>query len=178
VQPSYDAVVYDLDGTLVRLAVDWGAVRRAVADVFTERGVDHGGQDLWSLLDVAAAAGIADAVEETIAEFEHEGARESGRLPAADLLPHDVPVGVCSLNCEAACRIALETHGLDDHVGVVVGRDSVPEHKPDPAPLLAVLDRLGVDPGGAVFVGDSQSDAETAAAAGTDFSWAAEWTGI
>jgi phosphoglycolate phosphatase len=175
VNESYDAVVYDLDGTLVELVVDWGAVRRAVADVFADSSVDPAGRDLWSLLDVATEAGIAAEVEETIASHERDGARESRRLPAADRLPHDVPVSVCSLNCETACRIALETHDIADHVGAVVGRDTVPEHKPDPAPLLAALDRIGADPDGAVFVGDSRSDAETAAAAGTEFVWAADW---
>ena len=37
---NYDAVVYDLDGTLVDLAVDWDAVARDVASLLEARGVD------------------------------------------------------------------------------------------------------------------------------------------
>ena len=33
---GYDAVVYDLDGTLVRLAVDWDALRSDVRTLFGE----------------------------------------------------------------------------------------------------------------------------------------------
>lgn len=168
---SYDAVVYDLDGTLVRLAVDWGDVRESVVDVLATEGVDAGGADLWSLLGVAEEAGLSAAVEETIAEYEMVGARESTRLPVADELPRSVPVGVCSLNCAAACRLALETNELIEHVDAIVGRDSVAHQKPDPEPLLAVLDELGVPPERALFVGDSDTDAEAAAAAGTDFEY-------
>lgn len=171
---AYDAVVYDLDGTLVRLTVDWGAVRRAVAETLETGGADPGSADLWSMLEIAAETGLSDEVEATIAEFERAGARDSTRLPLAAELPRDVPVGVCSLNCADACRIALEKHGLADSVQAIVGRDSVDAQKPDPEPLLAVLDRLGVEPGRALFVGDSTTDAEAAAAAGTDFEYVSD----
>lgn len=171
---AYEAVVYDLDNTLVELAVDWDAVAIEVADVLSDRGLDPSG-DIWSMLDDAEAAGHDDAVENVLSDHERDGARNARRLPAADRLPHEVPVGVCSLNCEAACRIALETHSLEGHVQSVVGRDSGPWRKPAAEPLLAVLDPLGVAPGDAVFVGDSDSDAETAANAGTAFSYVENW---
>lgn len=171
---AYDAVVYDLDGTLVRLTVDWGEVRRAVAEVLEGGGADPGSADLWSMLRIAAEAGLSAEVEETIAGYERDGARESTRLPLADELPREVPVGVCSLNCADACRIALETHDMADSVGAIVGRDTVDSQKPDPEPLVETLDRLGVDPGRSLFVGDSPTDAEAAAAAGVDFEYVSD----
>jgi phosphoglycolate phosphatase-like HAD superfamily hydrolase len=169
---SYDAVVYDLDGTLVRLPVDWGAVERALTDCAADAGIDPGGRTAWELLDAGEAAGVADEMEALVAEHEREGARRAERLPTAEeLAALDVPAAVCSLNCEAACRTALRRHDLAAHVGAVVGRDSVPERKPDPAPLLAALAPLDVAPGDALFVGDSPADAEAAEAAGLDFRW-------
>ncbi len=165
---DYDAVVYDLDGTLVRLAVDWDAVARDVREVLESRGVSAP-DDLWEMLERSDETGHREAVEEAIAAHETEGARASERLVHADGIPIGVPVGVCSLNCEAACRIALETHGLDESVRAVVGRDSVSTKKPDPEPLLAVLRELDVAPGRALFVGDSERDEVTAQRAGTDF---------
>ena len=173
---EYEAVVYDLDGTLVRLDVDWDAVHAAVVERLDEHGVDVGDRNLWDILDVAAERGVKDIVEETIAAFEHEGAKASRRLPLADELPLGVPVAVCSLNCEAACRIALETHSLDGHVGSVVGRDTVAGHKPDPEPLLHAIDSVGGDPERALFVGDSESDREAAERAGVAFEWVADRT--
>jgi len=168
---GYDAIVYDLDGTLVALDVDWGAVRRRCVAVLEEAGIDTGGADIWELRQLAAEHGLRDQVDEAIAAFERDGATTATRLPLADDLPHDVAVGVVSLNAEAAIRTALEGHGLDDHVQVVVGRDTVETVKPDPGPLLYALDRLGVDPGRALFVGDSDSDRVAAERAGTDFEW-------
>ena len=173
---EYEAVVYDLDGTLVRLDVDWDTVHAAVVERLDEHEVDVGDRNLWDILDVAAERGVKDVVEETIAAFEHEGAKASRRLPLADELPLGVPVAVCSLNCEAACRVALERHDLDRHVNVVVGRDTVARHKPNPEPLLYAIESVGAHPERTLFVGDSDSDREAAAAAGTAFEFVAART--
>ena len=171
---DYDAIVYDLDGTLVRLDVDWEAVRERTAAVLTARNVDVGTADIWTIRELAAEHGLLDRVDEVIAEFEREGARSAGRLPLADHLPHEVPVGVCSLNAESACRIALERHGLDGHVDAVVGRGTVETVKPDPEPLLVALEGLGASPDRALFVGDSDSDRVAAERAGMAFEWAGD----
>ena len=169
---EYAGVVYDLDGTLVTLAVNWDAVATDVIQVYEDSGIDATGAGLWSLLEAADEHGIADDVEAAISRHEREGARRSRRCGLADeLAEQSVPVGVCSLNCEAACRIALETHGLADDVDAVVGRDSVATHKPDSEPLLATLEALGVDPENALFIGDSPRDKETADRAGVAFEY-------
>lgn len=169
---TFEAVVYDLDGTLVTLAVDWDAVATEVIGVYADAGIDATGAGLWSLLENAAEHGIADRVEDVISRHEREGARRSRRCEHADELPtRTVPVGVCSLNCEAACRIALAEHGLAEYVDATVGRDSVATHKPDPEPLLATVNFLGVAPENALFIGDSPRDEETAERAGVAFEY-------
>lgn len=170
---DYDAVVYDLDGTLVRLAVDWMDVEREVAARLREAGVDPSEHDMWEMLDAAEVAGVGDDVHELIAAHERDGATRAERLPGADEpATLDVPTAVCSLNCEAACRTALDRHDLLESFRVVAGRDTVPARKPDPRALTWVLDELGVAPERALFVGDSESDLTTAERAGTDFRWA------
>lgn len=165
-------VVYDLDGTLVRLPVDWAAATDDAGAALRESGLDPGDRDLWELLEAARESGHIGAFESAVCAHEREAAATSNRLAAAkELRNHGGPVGVCSLNCEAACREALETHGLAEHVDAVVGRDSVATHKPDPAPLLAVLEAMGCEPGEAEFVGDTERDAETAERAGVAFRW-------
>ena len=167
---SYAGVVYDLDGTVVHLDVDWAAVATDVIDVYDSVGIAAAGKDLWGLLENAPAHGLTDEVEAAISRHERRGARESSRLALADeLLNRSVPVGVCSLNCEAACRIALETHGLADAVEIIIGRDSVATQKPHPEPLLETVSNLGVKPADALFIGDSPRDGTTAERAGVDF---------
>jgi phosphoglycolate phosphatase len=170
---EYDAVVYDLDGTLVRLPVDWSVAREDVAAVYESAGLPADGMGLWDLLERAEENMIADRVEATVADHERTGAERAQRLPLADdLLAWDGPAGVCSLNCEAACRTALSVQELDGAVDAVVGRDTVGTWKPDPAPLRATIDRIGADPDLTLFVGDSERDAETARRADVDYRWA------
>ncbi|MFW5939161.1 MAG: HAD family hydrolase [Halolamina sp.] len=165
-----DPVVYDLDGTLVALPVDWAAARDDLAADLRGAGLEPGDRDLWDLLELAESTGYRDRFEAVVGGHEREAAREAPALPLADeLRGHEGPTGVCSLNSEAACRIALDRHGLD--ADAVVGRDTVGSYKPDPAPLRAALSAMGVDGEAAVFVGDSERDRVTAERAGVRFQW-------
>ncbi|WP_408960127.1 HAD family hydrolase [Natrinema sp. 74] len=167
---GYEAIVYDLDGTLVDLDVDWNAVAVDVREVYRDANREPPGNGLWGMLETASDAGLAAEVESAIAAHEHDGARTSDRLAhAEELLERSVPAGVCSLNCEQACRIALEEHALEPAVDAVVGRDTVGTWKPDPEPLLATVSKLDADPEQALFVGDSVRDRKTADRAGVAF---------
>ena len=177
---GYDAVVYDLDGTLVELAVDWGTVASSVLDVYAKHAIKPPTEELWGLLEAADGYGIGDPVEEAIALHERAGARDSTLLPLGERLVegagdrgHTPPAGVCSLNCEEACRIAVDTHELGDALDsdAIVGRDTVGTHKPEPESLLAAVDRLGAAPEDALFVGDSPRDEAAAERAGVAFAW-------
>jgi phosphoglycolate phosphatase len=74
------------------------------------------------------------------------------------------PMAICTNKPEAPAHAALRHFGLDRHFPMVIGGDSLPQRKPDPAPLRAALAGLGATR--ALFVGDSEVDAETAQAAG------------
>ncbi|MFB6107967.1 MAG: HAD family hydrolase [Haloplanus sp.] len=166
---DFGTVVYDLDGTLVRLAVDWDAVTREAAEAFADAGIEVD-DDLFAMFDAAQAYGLGDELEGLVSDHECRGAERSERLPSCDrLATHEGRVGVCSLNSERACRLALERHGVLEYVDAIVGRDSVAGRKPDPEPLLSTLRRLDADPADAVFVGDTERDAETADRAGVAF---------
>jgi len=169
-EDRYDAVVYDLDGTLVRLAVDWQAAAERITPIVRAHGGDAEADDALDLLPVAESVGAAEAVEPHLAAAECDGARDSERLATMDEFESvTLPVGVCSLNCAAACHEALATHDVTRDVGAVVGRDSVAERKPHPRPLLTAVEQLGVEPDRTLFVGDSDSDQLTARRAGTAF---------
>lgn len=169
---AFDAVVWDLDGTLVQLQVNWDHVADDVTAVFESAGVDAAGIDLWEMLDLADRSDLRSEVETVIADHERTGAVDSDRLPFADTVGRAGAEAVCSLNCEAACRVALDTHGIASHIDAVVGRDTVTTRKPDPEPLLEALRRIDTSPDDAVFVGDSPRDAEAAERAGVAFRYA------
>jgi pyrophosphatase PpaX len=66
---------------------------------------------------------------------------------------------------------------LEENFAVVVTSDDTERHKPDPAPILAAVERLGVAPSDAAYVGDSPFDVRAAKAAGV-FAIAVAWGGI
>ena len=76
-------------------------------------------------------------------------------------------LGVCTNKPIGPTRAVLAHLGLAQFFDVVLGGDSLPVRKPDPAPLLAAFDALGEGRG--VYVGDSEVDAETAERAGVPF---------
>ena len=75
-------------------------------------------------------------------------------------------LGICTNKPAAAARAVLRHLGLSDRFAAVIGGDSAPTRKPDPAPLHMAHNACG--PGPAIFVGDSEIDAATARAAGMD----------
>ncbi len=70
------------------------------------------------------------------------------------------PMAICTNKPEGPTRAVLRHFGLLPHFPVIVGGDSLPARKPDPAPLRLALRQMGL--ASAVFVGDSEVDAETA----------------
>ncbi|MBM7068252.1 phosphoglycolate phosphatase [Actibacterium sp. 188UL27-1] len=176
-------IVFDLDGTLVDSAPDIrAAANGALADrgiapltmaeargcvghgaaVFMERarGLRGVGADLQTPLLEAFLARYEDAVDLT--------QPYPGVMAAlAGFLERDVPMAVCTNKPIVPTRNVLAHLGLDRFFPVVVGGDTLPVRKPDPSPLLHVIDALG---GGSIlYVGDSEVDAETADRAGVPF---------
>ncbi|HMO07610.1 MAG TPA: phosphoglycolate phosphatase [Paracoccaceae bacterium] len=178
-------IVFDLDGTLIDSAPD---IHANASRVLAEEGlapmtlaevrgmIGHGVPHLVGrLLEASgqdpAGARFARMVDSFAAGY--EGAVGLTRTypgveaALAALAGSGAPLGICTNKPRAPTLSVLRHLGLSDRFAVVVGGDSLPVRKPDPAPLLAALAALGQGP--AVYVGDSEVDAETAAAAGLPF---------
>lgn len=87
----------------------------------------------------------------------------------AAIAARGIRLGLCTNKPEMPTRKVLDAFGLAPLFGAVVTGDTLPQKKPDPAPLLHTIAALDVRPEEALFVGDSEVDAATAAAAGVDF---------
>jgi phosphoglycolate phosphatase len=73
----------------------------------------------------------------------------------------------CVTNKAAQFTLPLLTDlGVIDRFGIVVSGDTLPQKKPDPAPLLHAAAHFGVEPTQSLMVGDSVSDVKAARAAG------------
>ncbi|MCB2116290.1 MAG: phosphoglycolate phosphatase [Rhodobacteraceae bacterium] len=176
-------IVFDLDGTLIDSAPD---IHAAVALTLGEEGraplspetilsfVGNGLPHLVGL--VIGAAGLdparhADLTARTLAHYNAVSGQRTVPYPGvaaalAALAAAGHALGICTNKPEAPARHILAFLGLGPF-DVVVGGDSLAARKPDPAPLHAALAALA--PGPAIFVGDSEIDAETAERAGVLF---------
>ena len=170
---QWEGVIFDLDGTLVRLVVPWHEVDNEIASIFESKGYDiPENSRIWEFLHVANEAGFRAEVEDVLQNHEVRGAKISEALPLIQTVDQlNAPVAICSLNCEKSCRIALNTHEYYDAIDTFVGRDTVSTWKPDPEPLLTAIEGIGVPTASAVFVGDSPRDKQTAEAAKVDFQY-------
>jgi phosphoglycolate phosphatase len=75
-------------------------------------------------------------------------------------------MGLITNKLEALARRVLQGFGLYHHFSVVMGGDSLPQRKPDPAPLFTAMARCGIPPSETVMVGDSNTDILAGKAAG------------
>ncbi len=181
------AVVFDLDGTLIDSAPDiWRAANRVLAaaglpgvSFAQSRGfIGRGARVFVERMERAVAGGNEAARTDHLhalflAEYEraHEGTRVYPGVPEAmaALAARGLALGLCTNKPIGPAQAALRHLGWEGRFGAVVGGDSLPVAKPDPAPLHAVLAQLGCGVAEAVYIGDSETDAETAARAGIRF---------
>ncbi len=176
-------IVFDLDGTLVDSAPDIRAVANALlaaeglAPISLPETRAFVGRGLPTFVArMRAARGIAETEQaRLLAGFlDRYGAAVTltrpypGVAPALDaLLAQGHALGICTNKPLVPARALLAHLGLDSRFAVVIGGDSQPAHKPDPAPLHAAFAALGQGP--RLYVGDSETDAETAERAGVPF---------
>ncbi|MFW5922284.1 MAG: HAD family hydrolase [Halodesulfurarchaeum sp.] len=184
---TYDAVILDNDGVLTALT-DWAVMERAVVDAFRDMGVvDPDPADVEQLVygvtpeilqSVASRYGLAPAAlwyrRDLRSSLVQEREIRAGRKPLYPdfeaLSRIDLPLGIVSSNQSRTVETILEQHGIGEYFESVYGREMHPESlalkKPDPHYLdLAIADLGARNP---LFVGDSESDVQAAAAAGVD----------
>ncbi len=145
----------------VRALVGDGAkslVRRALAPVLPPEGVDH---------DRAVDA----AFDDYVAHHDHQCTVHASlfagvRAHLDGLRSHGHRLAIVTNKAFRFARPIVAHLGLDDVVDVVIGGDTLPRKKPDPAPLLAALERLGGRTNGATMVGDGLQDLRAGKAAG------------
>jgi phosphoglycolate phosphatase len=177
-------VAFDLDGTLVDSRADLAA---AVNHVLAARGrppIDpptvygYVGDGARALIERAFGPLPAAELEAALALFlDHYGAHcldetrlyagLDGALAALRAAGRTLSV-VTNKPCALAEQI-LAGLGVRGAFVDVVGGDSLPTRKPDPAGLQRVAERAGVPIGRTMLVGDSPIDLDTASAAGAVF---------
>jgi len=176
------AVLFDLDGTLIDSAPDLGA---AADKMRTERGMPSLPLSAYRPMAGAGARGMLGVAfgmtpehpefaryrEEFFVNYENamtertvifEGVPE---LMAA-LVQRGLPWGVVTNKSSRFTLPLTAAMPLFASAGAIVSGDTTPHAKPHPAPLFEASRRLGVAPERCVYVGDDERDIVAGLAAG------------
>lgn len=172
-----DLFIFDLDGTLADSKED---LKAAINHTLKSFGLNM-------LSDEEIKAVVGNGISRLFAnvagksdEEKYDTIRTYIEYLESHLLDTTVPFpGVIDTLSGIAKRKAVVTNklvrmaekvvtalGMADHIDFIVGSDSTPKMKPDPAPLHLTLEKFGVAPDKTVMVGDTVDDILSAKAAG------------
>jgi phosphoglycolate phosphatase len=178
----FDAVLFDLDGTLIDSAPDLAGaandlrVRHGLAPLPFGDFRPMAGAGARGMVGVAFGAQpgdprFNDLREAFLARYEQRLLQET--VVFATMLP------VLQSLDAAAMRWGIVTNkvmrftepvvtglGLHERAAALIGGDSTPHAKPHPEPLLEAARRIGVEPRRCVYVGDDLRDVQAGRAAG------------
>lgn len=178
-------VIFDLDGTLADTSRDLIAsanycfremglgdildpVKDAAIALRGGRRMLSEGLDRLTLFDAATVDQyypiLLEAYDQDIASHT---TLYPGAMDAVETLRQlGYGVGICTNKPEALAEKLLQNLGVRDAFASMVGADTLPVRKPDPEPLREAARRAGGDPAHCVLIGDSDTDRNTARAAG------------
>ena len=182
---GYSAVVIDLDGTLADTAadihvslitalrseglppVDLASVRLMIGggpQLLVERALHRLGVDT----DTRLVTRLTEAFHShyRIHGDHHARLYDGAESALQQLHATGIRVGICSNKPDDLCRMLTNSFNIDRYVDEILGATPGMPKKPDPAPLLAIIERLGVTPQDTLYVGDSDADVKAARAAG------------
>ncbi len=184
----FPVCLFDFDGTVVDSGpIILASFRHATRTVLGEEVPDVrltamlGGASLQEQM----AAIAPERVEELVRCYRehneplHAELRCCGGMP--DVLEHlhrqGRRLGLVTAKRRETVELAFARLPLRHYFETVVAAEDTERHKPDPAPILLALERLGVAAEDAVYVGDSPFDVGAARAAGVH-AIAVTWGGM
>lgn len=181
VQPPFrpQAILFDLDGTLVDSEPLWGEAERhvvlshgkpwdeAIREAMHGRGPEDAARVLADHVGVTDWAAIERQLLVAMAERLRAGVRT---LPGARTLLAElagrVPVAVVTNSRRVLADLAMVSSGLDEWVSTLIAAEDAEAPKPAPDPYETAARALGVDPTRCLAIEDSLVGITSAATAG------------
>jgi phosphoglycolate phosphatase len=165
-----NAVIFDFDGTLAILNIDFSLMRERIFDLIKRYRVreeairekylleiiDETYQILWNK-DSSGAEDFYKKSHRILHKIEMQAAEKGSLIPGAkraleSLRGKGVKIGIVTRNCEEAVRKVFPD--INDFCDVFVSRNSVKKVKPHPDHLIYVMESLKTSGRESVMVGD------------------------
>ena len=177
-----EAVLFDLDGTLLDTAPD---MIRALNELCAEEDVHGVAYDHARCFVSNGAVGLLRLAfpdfdplrnpalhRRYLERYADNLARETRLFPHFDILLNmleqaAVPWGVVTNKPGHLTEPLMAAMGLSPRSACTVSGDTLPERKPHPRPILFALETIGANPAQSIYVGDARRDIEAGRAAGT-----------
>jgi HAD superfamily hydrolase (TIGR01509 family) len=180
---NLDAMLFDLDGTLVETNIDFPLMKREMLRMASEKGMPP---DMLGTLDILGivsrveeylhfdsrddeAAGYKAEAFQVLEEIELRHSAHTKEIAFArelldELRSRSIKIGIVTRNCRSASEMSLEITDLKPDV--MLCREDVKQTKPHPEQLLTALRLLGTGSDNSIMVGDHIMDIKAGKAAG------------
>ncbi|WP_054949739.1 HAD family hydrolase [Numidum massiliense] len=181
---SYDAFIFDLDGTIIDSEL---IGLKTLQATLSEQGIDKSLDELrFSIgipgLSTLEVLNVAD-IPTTLALWIRKQKPLMKEVPIfADMIEviEQLPkTGIVTSQTGAELRCGFNLLKVDHHFQAIVCADDTERHKPNPEPLELGLKLLRCRADEAIYIGDSVYDLQCAQSAGVDFGlalWGAKTT--
>lgn len=174
-------IVFDLDGTIVKLAADW----RSLKDALTERYSENYQEECQFRSISACLSNIVKRNDEEelrknfeiIRQYELENIKEN--VPIEETvyfinnlnlfgLQKNIKLAVLSLNTRKTIIESLKLANIYEKIDFILGREDIRKWKPEPEGLLKIKEYFDVKKEEMVFIGDLDKDLLTGQNAGIE----------
>jgi phosphoglycolate phosphatase len=169
---SIKAVIFDLDGTIVHLPINWSKLK----------------QELIQTKLLSVNQSLTDAINETKAapnqlKFKQLmtalGDYETSAVDRLDINQavynwihanyNRYLLSICSSNLHSTIEAVLKKLSICQHFPLIIGNEDVNKLKPDPEGINKIITRLRLTTTQTAFVGDQSTDHQTATRAGIKY---------
>jgi phosphoglycolate phosphatase-like HAD superfamily hydrolase len=178
----FSALLFDLDQTLFDLNVYWKGIKDHFNAYFAAQ--HHHSlpyNTFWQNFDYIVSIDGKQGLEYYIKYLQTQEFAESREHATPtwlmssgffEILSHQnlSPfIGIISSNFHKTIKTILKNQNAQKYFQVIIGQDDVERPKPDPEGILQVLRTYKLNPENTVYIGDMDSDAQTAQAAKVKF---------
>lgn len=168
------AIIFDFDGTLAVLNIDFSSMKERVFDLMRHYGIEEELIEERYILEIidevyqilwrdnpSSAEEFYQEAHQILHEIELRAAEKGRLIPGVEvtlkiLRGKGIKVGIVTRNCEDAVRKVFPN--INEFCDVFISRNSIKKVKPHPDHLTSAMKMLGVSGGEAVMIGDHPID--------------------